>query len=117
MSIADLNRMLALEARVSALEIVADSRAFCEARQGAGAPADDPLIASVVEALQAGQSIRGAAGVFGLDRNRVFRARRRATRRGAAHCLSPVRRAYASRRTAFSTAVRTRVRARSNINY
>ena len=78
MSVADFNRMIALERRVAALEeMVAGSP-----RRGASAPADDPLISGVVEALRAGQSIRGAARMLNLDRNKVARLRRRALAEG-----------------------------------
>jgi hypothetical protein len=103
MSIAAANRILALEARVAALEeTVADCRAFCDARQGAEAPtraaagpppsrapADALEMVGAVEALRAGQSIRGAAKVLGLDRNTVFRLRRRAIAEGRLTVVSP----------------------------
>jgi hypothetical protein len=93
MSYADGQRIVAIEKSIAALlarvavleEIVADSRPFCEARQGAGAPEDDPLIASVIEALQTGRSIRAAAKVLNLDRNKVARLRQRAIAEG---CLT-----------------------------
>ena len=40
------------------------------------------MIASVVEALQAGQSIRGAAKVLNLDRNKVARLAGEQLRKG-----------------------------------
>ena len=110
MSYADARRILDLEAEVAALlarvavleDMVADTRAFCEARQGAGTPAgvlggldcgtssqrrssvpgNDTLMADVVEALEAGQSIRRAADMLGLDRNKVARLRQRAIAEG-----------------------------------
>ena len=39
-------------------------------------------MASVIEALAAGQSIRGAARTLNLDRNRIARLRRRAIAEG-----------------------------------
>ena len=110
MSYAETRRILELEATVAALlarvavleDMVADSRAFCEARQRAGtpvgvlgaldcetpsqrpssAPENDAVMASVIEALQAGQSIRRAAEALGVDRNKVARLRQRAIAEG-----------------------------------
>ena len=109
MSISDALRLADLEATVAALlvrvavleDMVADTHAFCKGRQGAGtpsgagsldcwppsqrpssAPGNDTVMASVVEALEAGQSIRGTADMLGLDRNKVARLRQRAIAEG-----------------------------------
>jgi hypothetical protein len=110
MSISDSIRLASLEAaiaelrgRTAALEdMVADTRAFCEARQVAetpaggilcarcvsptqrppSAPVDGAVMADVIDALQAGQSIRRAADTLGLDRNKVARLRQRAITEG-----------------------------------
>ena len=93
MSIADGRRILDLEAAVTALlarvavleDMVADTRAFSfvpPAQRPQSAPADDAVMANVVEALEAGQSIRGAANMLGLDRNKVARLRQRAIAEG-----------------------------------
>jgi hypothetical protein len=97
MSIADGLRVIALERTVAVLVKRLDA---LEARQGAetpagatsdhapptqrpsSAPADDAVMAEVVAALQAGESIRGAAKVVGLDRNKIARLRRRALAEG-----------------------------------
>lgn len=91
-----------LRARIVTLEGMAiDARVFCEARQVAGTPAgaavgrdrdppdlrppnvlaDDAGMA-VVEALRAGLSIRAAADRCNVNRNKVFRVRRRAITEG-----------------------------------
>jgi len=110
MSISDSLRLADLEATVAALaartaaleDMVVDTRAFCEARQGAGTPTgvaggldckplsqrpssepvDDTVMAGVIEALETGQSIRGAAQTLNLDRNKVARLRQRAIAEG-----------------------------------
>ena len=40
------------------------------------------MMADVIEALEAGQSIRGAADMLGIDRNKVARLRQRAIAEG-----------------------------------
>ena len=96
MSLADAALFHALEARVARLE----ARLGAEATEGAaGAPgpvpaaqriAEDPLMASVIDALRTGQSIRGAAQALGLDRNKVARMREQAITEGRLTRVSPV---------------------------
>lgn len=78
MSIADACRMAALEAAVAELlaRVAALEELIAEARR------PDPAMAGVVEALEAGQSIRGAAQALNLDRNKVARLRQRAIAAG-----------------------------------
>ena len=114
MSYADGQRILAIEksgaallARVAVLEeMVADACAFSEARlmaqapagaaaggrdrnpssqRSSGAPGGDAVMADVVSAIRAGQSIRNTADMLGLDRSKVARLRQRAIADG---CLS-----------------------------
>ena len=111
MSYADTRRMLDLEAEVATLlarvavleDMVAAARqravtpvgvpgaldCATPAQHPSSASVDDAAMASVVEALEAGQSIRGTADMLGLDRNKVARLRRRAIAEGRLTVSSP----------------------------
>jgi hypothetical protein len=94
MSYADGQRVIALETTVAALlarvAVLEEMVAVLPAQRPQSAPADDAVMADVVEALEAGQSIRGAANMLGLDRNKVARLRQRAIAEGCLTCLAPI---------------------------